>query len=305
MIIVFGSNVYDIFFHVTDLPEKDQALFLDTHAQAPGGKGQNQAVAAAIAGSHVQFFGAVGQGAHARSLLKNLEDKGIDTSGVKQCDHPTGVAAIFVDPDGTHKVVVSKGANSHVSQETIADSHLGDETTLVLQGELPMSETETLIGRAKEKKARTVMNLAPYHPISEEALHNLDYIILNEYEADALAKQLDMSSFNKEAFAKDMALRFDVTCIVTLGGNGSVCSDGKKMMLVSALNIRPVDTIGAGDAYTGYFAAAIDMGKSLEDALKWGAVAGSLACTKIGAQEALPQEADVAARIGDIIIRSS
>lgn len=305
MIIVFGSNVYDIFFHVTDLPEKDQALFLDTHAQAPGGKGQNQAVAAAIAGASVKFYGAVGQGAHARALLKNLEDRGIDTSGVEQCDHPTGVAAIFVDPDGTHKVVVSKGANLHVSQKTISNDHLDEKTTVILQGELPMGETESLIRRAKEKGARTLMNLAPYHFISEEALQNLDYIILNEYEADALAKQLDMSSFNKEAFAKDLALRFDLACIVTLGGNGSVCSDGKKSMLVSALNIRPIDTIGAGDAYTGYFAAALDMEKSLEDALKWGAVAGSLACTKIGAQEALPLENEVSARVEDIVIRSS
>lgn len=303
MIIVFGSNVLDMFFHVSDLPAKDTALFLDTHEEAPGGKGQNQAIAAATAGANVKFFGAVGHGGHGRALIRNMQDKGIDTEGVAVIDQPTSVAAIFVDDtDGTHKVVVSKGANLHVSQSSINDDLLAQDTIMILQGELPMAETEALIARGKQKGCRTVLNLAPYTFLSEAALTNLDVIVLNEHEANALAKQLGMNAYNKEGFAIDLAKKYDLHCIVTLGGNGSICAGKGEVRILNALQIKPVDTIGAGDAFVGYFSAALDAGESLDQALKWGAVAGSLACTKVGAQEALPLKDEVAQRLSEIAV---
>lgn len=303
MIVVFGSNIYDIFFDAADLPPKDQALHLTkTHQTAPGGKGANQAVACAAAGAKVRFCGAVGSGAHGRDLYTNMGTKGIDVSAMKMLeDARTGVAAIFVDEkDGTHKVVVSQGANKLAKQEWIEDESLKPGNTVLVQGELVMSETEALIVRAKKNGARTMMNLAPVVPLSETMLRNLDYLILNEHEADALGKQIGMETEDKTLFAANLYAKYKLTAIITLGPDGAICCTDQGLITVSALKVTPVDTIGAGDAFVGYFCAGLDKNLPLGDALRQAAVAGSLACTKIGAQTALPTPEEVAARIGEV-----
>ena len=161
MIIVFGSNVLDMFFDCVDLPAKDTAIFIDEHLQQPGGKGANQAIAAARAGSEVRFFGALGSGGHGRLMYKNLAQNDVDVSAMEFVDTPSGLATIFVDEsDGTHKVVVSKGANLKARQETVPDKILNKDTTLLLQGELPMSETQALIKRAKDKGCQIIQSCA-------------------------------------------------------------------------------------------------------------------------------------------------
>lgn len=304
MIVVFGSNVLDLFIHLPDLPKKDTAVFLDNHDEAPGGKGANQAVAAARAGADVRFFGALGKGGHGRQMLENLQEQNINTSGIEILDMPSGLATIFVDEeDGTHKVVVSQGANLKARQISVPDNLLTKDTIVLVQGELPMVETEALIARAKKSGARTVMNFAPAtQALSTEMLQNLDYIILNEHEADLVGQSQGMQTQDKAAFAKELYDRFKLVTLVTLGGVGSLVCSGEGVLMVPPLKIKPVDTIGAGDAYTGYFCAALDQGKDFETALKWATVAGSLACTKVGAQTALPKQEDVSERVGEITI---
>jgi ribokinase len=305
MIVVFGSNVLDIFFHLADLPKRDTALFLDGHDEAPGGKGANQAVAAAKAGSEVRFFGALGKGGHGRQMLENLQEQGINTAGIAILDMPSGLATIFVDEaDGTHKVVVSQGANLKAKQDTVPDNLLKPGTIVLVQGELPIEETEQLLVRAKSLGAKTVMNFAPAtQALSYEILKSLDYIILNEYEADLVGQSQGINTSDKAAFAQELYERFKITTLVTLGGVGSLVCTGKELLMVPPLKIKPVDTIGAGDAYTGYFCAALDQGKDFETALKWASVAGSLACTKVGAQTALPLQGEVEKRLPEIAIR--
>lgn len=304
MIIVFGSNVLDLFFDLADLPERDTAIHLESHTEAPGGKGANQAVAAARAGSDVRFFGALGEGGHGRQMYKNLAKNNIDVSGIEFLDIPSGLATIFVDDtDGTHKVVVSHGANLKAKQSTIPDKVLTKGTTLLVQGELPMTETEALIERAHKNGCRTVINLAPASPLSKDALHNLDIIILNEHEADALGEQLSINTSDKEAFATALQNSFNLTVIITLGPDGTVCAapDGA-LYRANALPITAIDTIGAGDSFCGYLAASLDQGQSLQDALRAASVAGSLACTKIGAQIAVPHPDDVKKEIEKIVV---
>ncbi len=304
MIIVFGSNVLDIFFHMADLPPKDTAVHMDCHDEAPGGKGANQAVAAARAGAKVKFFGALGEGGHGRQMYKNLAKCGIDVSGIQFLDMPSGLAAIFIDEtDGTHKIVVSQGANKMANAGSISDADLDEKTTILVQGELAISETEKLLERAKARGGRTVMNYAPAtQPLSENLLNNLDIIILNEHEADSLGKALRMQTSDKPAFANDLFKRFNLTTIITLGGIGSIVCCPEGTLMVSPLKITPVDTVGAGDAYTGYLCAALDQGQSFRQALKWASVAGSVACTKIGAQTALPFIDEVSGHLEDIKI---
>ena len=298
MITVFGSNVLDQFFQVADLPPHDTALHLDSHVEQPGGKGANQAVACAKAGAQVNFFGAVGDGGHGRQMYKNLASYGINVSGLKVLpDETSGLACIFVDPsDGTHKVVVSQGANKKIKAEWVPDSVIAAGSTLLMQGEIIIAETEALCLRAKKNGATTVINLAPVVTLSETFLQNLDFLIVNEHEADLLGKDIGVSAENKESFAIEMFKRYAVSTIVTLGGDGAICCHDGTLYTVSALKIKPVDTIGAGDAFVGYLCAALDRGESIEDALAAASVAGSLACTKIGAQTALPGVDEVAAQ---------
>lgn len=302
MIIVFGSNVLDLFFDQPNLPPRDTALFVDTHQEAPGGKGANQAVAAARAGSEVRFFGALGEGGHGRQMYKNLAKCGVDVSGIEFLDMPSGLATIFVDEtDGTHRIVVSQGANLKARQETVPDKILNDKAILLLQGELPIQETENLIGRAKKNGATTVLNFAPATAkLSDNLLNNLDYIIVNEHEAELLGKQLGLDTDDKHAFSALLKTKFDLTCIVTLGPEGCiVCEEGNSIQ-VPSLKIKAIDTVGAGDAHAGYFCAALDQGESFETALTWACVAGSLACTSLGAQSAVPEKSDVMERMKEI-----
>ena len=301
MIIVFGSNVLDLFFQQANLPPKDKALFVDNHIEQPGGKGANQAIAAARAGAEVRFFGALGDGGHGRQMYKNLAQNGVDISGIEFLDMPSGLATIFVDEeDGTHRIVVSQGANLMAKQETVPDKFLNTSNILLVQGELPMSETEALIVRAKKAGVTTVMNFAPaIQPLSKTLLEHLDVIVLNEYEAESLGQQYDLQVDDKEALAKELNDLFDMTTIITLGPEGSVTCHAGKMMTTPALKIKPVDTVGAGDAFTGYMCAALNRGEEMEQAVYEAGIAGSLTCTKIGAQTALPYQEEVDAEKSD------
>ncbi|HNS45155.1 MAG TPA: ribokinase [Alphaproteobacteria bacterium] len=308
MIIVFGSNVLDLFFHTPDLPPHDTARFLDSHDEAPGGKGANQAVACAKAGGKVYFSGALGKGGHGRQMFDNLSNCGVDVSGIRFLeDTPSGLATIFVDEaDGTHRIVVSQGANLRAKQSWIPDHLLGKDTIVLVQGELPIEETEALLARAKKTGARTVMNFAPAtQPLSENGLRNLDVIVLNEHEADLLGKKLGMQTEDKVAFSEELYKRFDLITIVTLGPDGSVCCSGEGLQEIPSLKIKAIDTVGAGDAFVGYLTAGLDNGLSLNESLRQAAVAGSLACTKVGAQTALPLKEEVSARIEEIQVKSN
>ena len=305
MIVVFGSNVLDQFFHTADLPPRDTALFLPTHEEAPGGKGANQAVASARAGARVYFSGALGKGGHGRAMFDNLTECGVDVSGIRFFDeYPSGIAAIFVDHrDGTHKVVVSEGANRIAKQEWIPDHLLNQNSIVLVQGELPIEETEKLVIRARKAGGRSVMNFAPAtKTLSPELLQNLDFIILNEHEAEAVGKQFSIDATDKESFATELFHRFNVGTIVTLGPDGALCVCNDGFISISSLKIKAVDTIGAGDAFVGYFTAGLDQNLPLRDCLRQAAVAGSLACTKVGAQTALPMPDEVASRLGEILI---
>lgn len=303
MIIVFGSNVLDLFFHTPDLPPRDQNRFLDSHDEAPGGKGANQAVAAAKSGAKVYFAGALGKGGHGRQMYDNLVENDVDVTGIRFLkDSPSGLATIFVDEtDGTHRIVVSHGANLKAKQEWIPDHLLNPDAMVLVQGELPIKETEELLVRAKKLGARTVMNFAPATSLlTAEALHNLDYIVLNEHEADAIARQQNMDSSDKIAFATALFSKFNVITIVTLGPDGAVCASSEGVLKVPSLKVKAIDTVGAGDAFVGYFTASLDKGQSLKESLRFAAVAGSLACTKVGAQTAVPSAFEVSSYLKDV-----
>ena len=303
MIIVFGSNVVDLFFNLKDMPQMDQAIHLPTHTEAPGGKGQNQAVAAAKAGASVRFFGALGDGAHGRSLIENLQDHKINTSGIQIFkDHPTSIATIFVDDaTGKHRVVVSQGANAYAVQSDISDDLLTKETVLLLQAELKLEETAQLMQRARARGCKSIiLNLAPPKPLTAEMMANIDILVMNEHEAVALGEHLGLAKQPFEDMAKTFNKLYGVKPVITLGEHGALAFDGDVIHKVAALKIKSVDTLGAGDAFCGMLAACIDRGMPLPEAMRYASIAGSLACTKKGAQSALPIMDEVKANLPEL-----
>lgn len=301
-VVVFGSCNLDMFFNVSNMnffvdtgAGAQDSMHFETHAQAPGGKGANQAVAASKAGAKVHFYGAVGSGAHARYLIDNFKKVGINTSGIQQLSLPTGLAIIFNKPDGSHKMINSDGANMKAKSAMVPDRLLNKDTFVVLQTETDLKENSKLLRRAKKLGAKIVYNVAPAAALSVTDLKNIDFLIVNKPEAEVIAGGAGMDASNLPQFAKEMAKKFKMMCIVTLGEKGVMAAvpGMDETILAPSLPVKAIDTVGAGDAFVGGFVAAMAEGIDPLIALNYGAVAGSLACTRVGAQSALPSANEI------------
>jgi ribokinase len=292
MILVFGSVNADLFFNVTRLPARGETVLSPSYVFRPGGKGANQAAAAARAarpGGHVRMVGRVGRDPFAGPVLDALRDDGVDIDLIAETTGVTGTAAVMVEESGENQIVVASGANLAVTADQVPDSLLGPDTTVVLQMEIPAAETEAVIHRARQAGSRIILNLAPALPIAEAALHACDVLVLNEGEANSLAGTDD----DAERHAQSFAARYALDCIITLGADGAVLANDDMLFRIGALDIEPVDTVGAGDAFVGALAASLDGGAAITYALRQASVAAGLACLQEGAQSGLPTLAEI------------
>lgn len=283
MIICFGSINLDLIFRLSVLPLVGQTVLGPNLNIEPGGKGANQAVAAARDGAVVIFAGAVGRDALATDALALLRQSGIDLTRVIQSDLATGAAAICVDPAGRNLIAVASGANLAARASQIEDSLLGVRSTVLLQMECAPAETEALIRRARAAGSRIVLNLAPAAPLARDVLGMVDVLVVNEPEAAFLAGMLDCAA---SAIALHAALMVDV--VVTLGEAGLEAATGRGAWKLPARKVPVVDTTGAGDCFTGVLAAGLDRGLGLEAALHRANTAAALACTVAGTQGSMP-----------------
>jgi ribokinase len=299
MIVVFGSINLDLTAVVDRLPSAGETRAGHSFSITPGGKGANQALAARRAGSSVAIHGAVGRDAFADPALALLRADGVDVSGVRFVDAPTGVALIHVDARAENAITVVAGANAQSSAHWVAGTSLDSSTIVVMQLEVPLSEVEALTRRAHAAGSRVILNAAPAQRLSAELLAEIDVLIVNEIEAEALSSALDVPAASME-FVSHYRARFRRDAIVTLGPRGLVASSSTGAIAVAAPNLNIVDTVGAGDALVGALAAALDRKTPWMRALKEAIAAGSLACTKVGAQPSLPQRGAIAA-IADIV----
>ena len=301
MIVVFGSINVDLVAQVARMPAPGETLAGNSFATMPGGKGANQALAAARAGARVKIFGAVGRDAYAATALANLEASGVDLSGVAAVDAATGVALIHVDAQGENAITVVAGANGRARAAQVPDVVLVSGTTVVLQLEVPMAEVAALVSRAGG--AHVILNAAPAAALPDALLRRVGTLIVNESEALVMGTDLRLPTKAHE-FAQAAALRYHCTVVVTLGSgiaaftspaDGTLGNTGRAIFRLPGVNIAIVDTTGAGDALLGAFAAALDRGALLRQALAEGVAAGSLACIRHGAQAALPARDAIAA----------
>jgi len=288
MLLVFGSINIDLVFRVAALPGPGETVLGPSYATMPGGKGANQAVAAARAGAAVRMVGRVGRDGFAELALTALRDAGVDTGGIVASDAPTGCASIAVDDKGENQIIVASGANAHVTADQVDDALLGPGTTLVLQMELAERETAALIARARRRGARIVLNLAPALPLAQEVLRAVDVLVVNAGEGAGLASRLGVASADHKALAVPLSRALGTTVVMTLGKDGAIAAARGGAWRVGALPVSPVDTTGAGDAFVGVLAAALDGGSPLDAALHRASVAAGLACLELGAQSSLP-----------------
>lgn len=293
MVIVIGSINLDLIATVGRLPKPGETVLGDSFRSAPGGKGANQALAAASAGGKVRMIGAVGKDSFATEATALLASGKVDLSTVAEVHAPTGTALILVSGDGENVIAVVPGANAAVLPGDLAKAHLAKGDIVLLQQEVPLETVAAGLDAARDAKAVSVLNTAPYLAETATLLAKADYVIANETEFDLYAGALKLDGADREARMQAFATQTGRTMIVTLGGDGVVAATPEAVLKVPAMKIEPVDTVGAGDTFCGYFGAALEAGLDLEAALRRASVAASLACLKSGAQPSIPTADEV------------
>lgn len=293
-VVVVGSVNRDYVCRVPAIPRPGQTLLGAELRLGSGGKGGNQAVAAALAGAPTSLIARVGDDADGEALLADLEAAGVDVSGVgTSTAAATGVALVMVADDGENAIVVAPGANAELDGDAVRAAltgRLAAGDVVVLQGEIPVSGIEVAADAAARVGARVVLNLAPYQVMSAALLGLCDPLIVNEGEALELLDRT-MDQIDGPTDLAERVSGWALSAVVTRGGHGAVLAEGYDVIEVPAEKVTVVDTTGAGDAFTGAVAAALAGGARLEAAVRAGVAAGSVAVTRSGAQQA---SADIA-----------
>jgi ribokinase len=289
MITVFGSINLDLIFNTPAIPRPGETVLGPATRIEPGGKGANQAVAAARDGSVVAMAGAIGRDALGEQALALMQASGVDLSRVVRTDASTGCASIVVAPDGANAIAVGSGANRLARADQVEDAALTG--TLVLQMEVPAAETVAAIARCRRLGGRIVLNLAPAAALPEAALRAVDILVVNETEGAWLASHLGC--------APDAAALRDrlggIAVVLTLGENGAAIAAPTGVWHQPALPITAVDTTAAGDCFVGVLASRLDAGGTLDDAVAAASRAAALCCTRAGSQGSLPLRAETEA----------
>lgn len=304
MIVVFGSLNADLVFRAARLPRPGETVIGRTFAIGPGGKGLNQAVAAArtqVPGANpVRLAGALGDDQFATLLRGTLAGAGVHTGALATIAGPSGCAGIVVDDQGENAIVVASGANQEARAAQVPGDWVTPETMLVLQMETPTREVVSLLYRARRAGARCVLNLAPALPLPEEALRGASLLVVNEIELAMICARLGLPEGTPDPQARALARRLDVHLVVSLGPDGAFAVAGPLAWRIGVLEITPVDTTGAGDAFVGTLAVALDEGRPLPEALRLASVAGGLTCLKPGAASAMPSRAEIESRLAEL-----
>jgi ribokinase len=300
MIVVFGSVAVDLVANVPRIPRPGETVLCRGYAVLPGSKGANQAVAAARAGSRVVHVATCGNDAFATAATSVLRSSGVDLAHLRTIDGPTGVCLVAVDPNAENTVIAASGANLETRLEQLERCVFGAGDTLILQREIPDRETLEAVTLAKSRGARVVLNSAPAGPLPKATLTALDVLIVNEHEAMIVAEGAEFTPSDPEDAVRRISHDYGCAAIVTLGAQGAVAWRDGKRCEIAAPRIVPVDTTGAGDTFVGAFAAALDQGMAFAIAVRRGVAAGSLSCTRPGAQAGIPSSAEIDEFVGGV-----
>jgi ribokinase len=293
-ILVIGSLNMDLVARCEHLPRAGQTVFGTDFFTASGGKGANQAVAAARLGARVAMAGCVGDDPFGRDLVAGLRRDGVASDAVQAVAHPTGTALITIDAEGANTIVVISGANAACDTGLVdrALAGAGGPGILLLQHEIPEPTNAHAIRSARAAGWFVVLNPAPARPVLPALLPLIDIVAPNETEAAALTGASDPMQAVRHLVAQGAR-----AALVTLGSKGALYCDASGALHCPAVTVRAIDTTAAGDAYIGALAAAFAEGRSVADGLGYAAAAAGLAVTRLGAQPSLGRREEVAAFI--------
>jgi ribokinase len=290
-VFVVGSITQDFGMYVERRPEPGETVTDARLATHNGGKGANQATAAALLGASVVFLGRVGDDGFGEPLVQSLADKGVDTSLIEAApDSSTGTAFITVTPDGENTITVAPGANRRLTTDDVdtASESIGEARVLVVQMEVPNEVVLRAVEVAAGSRTRALVNLAPPFEVPRTLLEKLDPLVVNEHEAAFLLGERVEGVDGALSAAPEILALGPKSAVITVGEAGAVFADGESTQHLPAPKVDVVDTTGAGDAFVGALAAQLAQGASLEEAVAYAVRAGAAAVTKEGAQGALP-----------------
>lgn len=284
-VVVVGSINVDMVFTTDIRPKAGETVLGNTFSVIPGGKGANQAVAAAKLGAETYMVACVGNDSNGEFSLKNLKNMNVNTEGVRKVNEPTGVANIVV-ADNDNSIIVISGANFSVDKEIIEDNkkHILRADIVLLQLEIPMEVVEYVIDLCVENNVKVLLNPAPAAKLTKSAIEKASYITPNEHELKLI--------FNNQN-TDEVLMNYPNKLIVTLGSKGVKYYDGNEIREIPSNKVDVLDTTGAGDTFCGGLAAALVRGDSIEEAIKFANKAASFTVTKLGAQSGMPTLKDL------------
>jgi ribokinase len=294
-IAVIGSANTDLTTFTDVFPRPGETLFGKNFEMGFGGKGANQAVAARLCGAEVLMVAKVGGDLFGRATLDNFASFGIDTTHVQLVDDaPTGVAPIFVGPDGQNRIIVVKGANDRLTPADVdaAAADLADVDAIILQFEIPLATVYHGIRFARAHHIRCILNPAPAVPAEPAALTGADLFIPNESEAEQITGLPVHSEADARACAAALLARGFARVVITLGARGSLLADAAGQTLVPAFAVESIDTSGAGDAFIGSLAVFLAEGLAEQEALSRANLYAALSTTRTGTQKSFARRVD-------------
>jgi len=295
-VISIGSINMDLVVRTPRFANPGETIIGHDFYTASGGKGANQAVAVGRLGVDVLMFGRIGNDFFGKNLLKNLEENNVGTKGVKIDNMlPTGTALITVDDNAENKIIFIPGANSAVCNSDISKliPFFERAQILMLQLEIPLDIVVAAAKKAKESGIKVLLDPAPARELPGELLQCCDFITPNETEAQILTGIKIENSMDAKKAAEVLLEKGVRAVIVKMSSKGSYYYDGSTEILFSAYKVDAVDTVAAGDAFNGGFAAAFSEGKAIEETLQWANACGALSTTKPGAQPSMPSREEL------------
>jgi ribokinase len=293
-IVVIGSSNTDMIIKVDHIPRPGETVIGGTFSTAPGGKGANQAVAAARAGGRVTFIARVGDDMFGRQALDGFRADGIDVSHVIiDPDAPSGVASIFVDAKGQNSIAVASGANANLSPDDIhnAADVIAAADILVMQLETPVETVRAAAQIARDNAVTVILNPAPAQPLDKDLLKCISILTPNESEAELLTGIPVDSPQAAQKAADALRARGVKVVIITMGEKGALLSTQNASAFVPAFKVDAVDATAAGDVFNGALAVAVAEGAPLPRAVRFASAAAALSVTKLGAQPSAPTRA--------------
>lgn len=300
-IVVVGSSNTDMIIKAPRIPQPGETILGGEFSTAAGGKGANQAVAAARAGGDVCFIARVGNDLLGANALDGFKKDGIDTSFVFTDEKtPSGVALIMVSEDGENSISVASGANENLSTGDIEKSKpsIEEADILLMQLESPIETIKAAAESAKSAGVKVILNPAPAQELSDDILSKIDIITPNETETEILTG-MKINTEDDLHKAADKLLATGVsTVLVTLGSKGVMLANEIGKKIIAGFKVDAVDTTGAGDVFNGAFSVAISNGNTLEDSVRFGNAAASISVTRMGAQPSAPKKEEIYSKLG-------